>query len=183
MLIYRIGMNEISPSFGGATKTTKAGDEVQFPKNVMKCVASGDQKAMLCQDALMSYASPQTGESVNIYRSDSYTVDNPIYIIKGLDADGNAYEQEVDASKINPNRCSYNELMVLNVETGHTSPSDYLHVVAVQDKAGTDSFSESTNYIAYMEAVMKDMKMLGQWDSYLAYDKWLNDIMTYVSKR
>ena len=50
-------------------------------------------------------------------------------------------------------------------------------------KAGTDSFSESTNYIAYMEAVMKDMKMLGQWDSYLAYDKWLNDITTYVSKR
>ena len=53
--------------------------------------------------------------------------------------------------------------MVFNVETGHTSPS--------------------TNYIAYMEAVMKDMKMLGQWYSYLAYDKWLNDIMTYVSKR
>lgn len=106
----------------GATKTTKTGDEVQFSQNVMKCVASGDQKAMLCQDALMSYASPQTGESVNIYRSDSYTVDHPIYIIKGLDADGNAYEQEVDASKINPNRCSYNELMVLNVETGHCNP-------------------------------------------------------------
>lgn len=62
----------------GATKTTKTGDEVQFSQNVMKCVASGDQKAMLCQDALMSYASPQTGESVNIYRSDSYTVDHPI---------------------------------------------------------------------------------------------------------
>ena len=163
----------------GATKTTKTGDEVQFSQNVMKCVAGGDQKAMLCQDALMSYASPQTGESVNIYRSDSYTEDNPIYIIKGLDADGNAYEQEVDASKINPNRCSYNELMVLNVETGHTSPSDYLHAVAVQDKAGTDSFSESTNYIAYMEAVMKDMKMLGQWDTYLSYDKWTQDILKY----
>ena len=50
-----------------------------------------------------------------------------LYIIKGLDAQGNAYEQEVDASKINPNHCSYNELMVLNVETGHTSPmSHYL---------------------------------------------------------
>ena len=166
----------------GATKTTKTGDEVQLPQNVMKCVADGDQKAMLCQDALMSYASPQTGESVNIYRSDSYTEDNPIYIIKGLDADGNAYEQEVDAGKINPNKCSFNELMVLNVETGHTSPSDYLHAVAVRDKAGTDSFSESTNYIAYMEAVMKDMKMLGQWDTYLSYDKWIQDIIKYTLK-
>ena len=112
MPINGIGMNGMSPSFGGATKTTKTGDEVQFSQNVMKCVAIGDKKAMLCQDALMSYASPQTGETVNIYRSDSYTEDNPIYIIKGLDADGNAYEQEVDANKINPNKCSFNELMV-----------------------------------------------------------------------
>lgn len=179
MPINEIGMNGMPTSFGCATKTIKAGDEVQFPKNVIKCVASGEQKVMLCQDALMSYASPQTGESVNIYRSDSYTEDNPIYIIKGLDADGNAYEQEVDASKINPNRCSYNELMVLNVETGHTSPSDYLHAVAVRDKAGTDSFSEATNYITCMEAVMKDMKMLGQWDTYLSYDKWTQDILKY----
>ena len=162
----------------GATKTTKTGDEVQFSQNVMKCVASGDQKAIL-----MSYASPQTGESVNIYRSDSYTEDHPIYIIKGLDADGNAYEQEVDASKINPNRCSYNELMVLNVETGHTSPKDYLHAVAVRENAGTHSYSQTSDYISHIESVMKDMKTLGQWDSYLAYDKWLSDIMTYVSKR
>ena len=32
MLINGIGMNEMPPSFGGATKTTKAGDEVQFPQ-------------------------------------------------------------------------------------------------------------------------------------------------------
>lgn len=175
--------NALSTKGLGATKTTKTGDEVQFSQNVMKCVASGDQKAMLCQDALMSYASPQTGESVNIYRSDSYTVDNPIYIIKGLDADGNAYEQEVDASKINPNKCSFNELMVLNVETGHTSPKDYLHAVAVRENAGTHSYSQTSDYISHIGSVMKDMKTLGQWDLYLAYDKWLSDIMMYVSKR
>ena len=66
MLINGIGMNEMPPSYGGTTKTTKAGDEVQFPQNAMKCVASGEQNVMLCQDALMSYASPQTGESVSI---------------------------------------------------------------------------------------------------------------------
>ena len=53
MLINGIGMNEMPPSFGGATKTTKSGNEVQFPQNVMKCVASGAQKVMLCQDAFM----------------------------------------------------------------------------------------------------------------------------------
>ena len=42
MIINGIGMNEMPPSFGGATKTTKAGDEVQFPQNVMKTLGQWD---------------------------------------------------------------------------------------------------------------------------------------------
>ena len=64
----------------------KLGDEVQFSKNVIKCTQAGNQKVMLCSDALMSYASPETGESVNIYKAEKYAKDNPVYIIKGLDA-------------------------------------------------------------------------------------------------
>lgn len=165
-----------------ATKTTKTGDEVEFSKGVLSCVSAGGQKTMLCSDALMSYASPQTGESVNIYKADNYSEDNPIYLLKGLDADGNAFEQEVDASKINPNNCSYNELMVLNVETGHTSPSDYLHSVATRDKSGTDSFFETSNYIEYAKEAMNDMKTAGSWDSYLSYDKWIQSLLNYTSK-
>lgn len=179
MAIHGIGNYGMYPVSGNAAKTAKTGDEVQFTPNVMKCVASGNQKVMLCSDALMSYASPQTGESVNIYRADSYTENTPIYIIKGLDANGEAYEQEIDAGKINPNRCSYNELMVLNIETGHTAPSDYLHAVAVRDKAGTDSYFEPADYLAYIKSVMEDMKTLGQWDAYLSYDKWIHDIVKY----
>lgn len=167
---------------GNATKTTKTGDEVEFSKGVMTCVAAGNQKTMLCSDALMSYASPQTRESVNIYKADNYSEENPIYLLKGLDADGNAFEQEVDASKINPNNCSYNELMVLNVETVHTSPSDYLHAVAVRDKAGTDSYFDKANYIDYAKEVMNEMKTMGSWDSYLSYDKWIQSILSYASK-
>lgn len=78
---------------------TMTGDEVEFSKNAMKCISAGNQKTMLCSDALMSYASPRTGESINIYRADNYSKESPIYLVKGLDADGNAFEQEVDASK------------------------------------------------------------------------------------
>ena len=55
-------------------------------------------------------------ESVNIYRAVNYSEGNPLYVIKGLDADGNEFEEMVDASKINPNNCSFNELMVLTLE-------------------------------------------------------------------
>ena len=119
-------------------------------------------------------------ESVNIYRAVNYSECNPLYVIKGLDADGNEFEEMVDASKINPNNCSFNELMVLNVETGHTSPSDYLRAVAVRANADADSYFEKSDYIAYAQEVMEDYKTLGNWDSYLAMDKWIQSLLKYV---
>ena len=75
----------------GRQQKTQSG----FAGQVLKCVQAGGQKVLLCQDALMSYASPQTGESVNIYRSKNYSADNPVYLLKGLDKDGREFEQEI----------------------------------------------------------------------------------------
>ena len=151
-------------------------------KSVMKCVRAGNQEVLLCSDALMSYASPQTGESVNIYKAENYSKDNPIYLLKGLDASGNPFEQEVDASKINPDHCSYNELMVLNVETGHTSPSDYMHAVMARDKAGTGSYFDKMNYLSYAKEVMNDLKTVGSWDTYLSCSRWIDSLLKYCGK-
>lgn len=167
--------------YAGTNNTAKTG-KTNEKSGVMKCVSAGGQKVSLSSDALMSYASPQTGESVNIYKAENYSADNPLYLIKGLDANGNEFEQVIDARKINPSQCSYNEWMVANLETGHTSPSDYLHAVAVRDKAGTGSYFEKTNYIAYAQAVMEDHKTMGNWDSYLSYDKWIQNLLNYASK-
>lgn len=177
-ILNAIGVNPYTQT-NNMAKTEKTGGE--FTHKVMECVGEGGRDVSLRSDALMSYASPLTGESINIYKAENYSADNPLYIIKGLDANGNEFEQEIDAGKINPNQCSYNELMVLNVETGHTSPKDYLHAVAVRDKAGTGSYFEKTDYLAYARAVMQDQKTMGNWDSYLSYDKWLQSLMAYVS--
>ncbi len=146
---------------------------------VMKCVRAGDQEVLLCSDALMSYASPQTGESVNIYRAESYTKDNPVYLIRGLDASGEPFEMEVDAKKIDPNHCSYNELMVLNVETGHTSPTDYMHAVMARDKAGAGSYFDKMDYLSYAGEVLKERMAMGSWDSYLSCGRWIDSLLKY----
>lgn len=147
-----------------------------FDRKVMTCVSAGGRKCMLRSDALMSYASPQTGESVNIYRADNYSRENPVYVIMGLDAEGNEFRKEIDASKINPAHCSYNELMVLNVENGHTSDSDRLHAAVVRDKAQAGSLFDQKNYLMYIQKVMNDQKLMGNWASYLSYGKWMESL-------
>ncbi len=182
MGIQIIDYNGTSPyaKTGTTNKVQQTGGD--FQNTVMKCTRTTTQKTALYSDALMSYASPQTGESVNIYKAMNYSEENSLYVIKGLDAEGNEFEEMVDASKINPNNCSFNELMVLNVETGHTSPSDHLRAVAVRANADADSYFEKADYIAYAQDVMEDYKTLGNWDSYLAMDKWIQSLLDYAER-
>ena len=49
-------------------------------------------------------------------KADDYSEENPLYIIKGMDKNGNEYEQTVDVSKVNPNNCSYKDILEFRKE-------------------------------------------------------------------
>ena len=50
-------------------------------------------------DALFSIHHVKTGESANVYRADDFSEDNPVYLVKGTDINGNEYEQTVEQGK------------------------------------------------------------------------------------
>ena len=134
-------------------------------------------------DALFSIYDAKTGESANVYRADDYSEDNPLYIVKGMDKNGNEYEQAVDVSKVSPNSCSYTEMLALNAHTGNKSDSNFLSMAIMKDKSGTASYHEKADYMAMAHELMNDMKTLGNWDGYLRYSKWINDILTFCKSR
>ena len=79
-------------------------------------------------EPLMSFSNPKTGESIEIHRSDVYAEDNPLYVLKGRTAEGDSFERTVHAWIIDPRNCDYSEMMVLNLETGNTSPADKVKI-------------------------------------------------------
>ena len=101
---------------GRAESSTK-GD---FGTNV-KGVSGAKNIVHITPDALFSIYDAKTGESANVYRADDYSEDNPVYLVKGMDKNGNGYEQTVDVSKVNPNSCSYTEMLALNAHTSTSS--------------------------------------------------------------
>ena len=134
-------------------------------------------------DAVFSIHHVKTGESANVYRADDYSEDNPVYLVKGTDKNGNEYEQTVDVSKVNPNSCSYTELLALNAHTGNRSDSNFMTMSILKDKMGGTSYHEKTDYMTMAHELMNDMKTLGNWDGYLRYNKWINDIMTFCKSK
>ena len=137
----------------------------------------------IAPDALFSIYDAKTGESANVYRADDYSEENPFYIVKGIDKNGNEYEQTVDVSKVNPNSCSYTELLALNAHTGNKSDSNFLSMAIMKDKSGTAFYHETADYMAMAHELMNDMKTLGNWDGYLRYGKWINDILTFCKSK
>lgn len=134
-------------------------------------------------DAIFSIHHVKTGESANVYRADDYSKDNPVYLVKGIDKSGNEYEQTVDVSKVNPNRCSYTEMLALNAHTGDKSNSNFMTMSILKDKADGVSYHEKTDCMAMAYGLLNDMKTLGNWDGYLRYGKWINDMMTFSKNR
>ena len=159
--------NSVKGDFGASVKGTSSA------KNVVH----------IDPDALFSIQDAKTGESANVYRADDYSEENPLYLIKGRDKNGNEYEQTVDVSKVNPNSCSYTEMLALNAHTGNKSDSNFLSMAIMKDKAGTASYHEKADYLSVAYALMDDMKTLGNWDGYLRYGKWINDILTFCKSK
>ena len=140
---------------------------------------------------LYSFSNPETGESVDVFRSDVYSDDNPLYIIKGVTAKGEEFEKPLHAWIIDPRNCNYAELMVLNLETGNTSPADKARVDAlfdnVTEKRKEDgdveavNFLDKADYSTAMKDVLDEYMKSGNYDSYLSMDKWQQSINDYTS--
>ena len=180
-----MGVNGIGtaghPAWQGAGRA-ESSTKGDFGTNVKG--ASGAKNIVhITPDALFSIYDAKTGESANVYNAEDYSEDNPVYLVKGMDKNGKEYEQTVDVSKVNPNSCSYTEMLALNAHTGNKSDSNFLSMAIMKDKAGTASYQDKADYLSAAYALMDNMKTLGNWDGYLRYGKWINDILTFCKSR
>lgn len=145
--------------------------------------AGSGNKVYLDPEAIFSVCHAQSGESVNVYRAGDFSEENPVYIVKGTDGNGNEYEEKIDVSKVNPNHCSYKEMLALGIHTGKKSDSLFFSMSILKDKAANASYSEKADYMSMLSELRSDMKTLGNWDGYLRYDKIMTDILEYCKNR
>lgn len=145
--------------------------------------AGSGNKVYLDPEAIFSVYHAKSGESVNVYRAEDFSEENPIYIVKGTDGNGNEYEEKIDVSKVNPNHCSYKEILALGIHTGKKSDSLFFSMSILKDKAANASYSEKADYISMLSELRSDMETLGNWDGYLRYDKIMTDILEYCKNR
>ncbi len=144
---------------------------------VLTVTTAGGKRTMLCKGALFSMGCAATGESGNVYRAENYSEEMPLYLVKGIDENGEEYEQIIDASKINPSNCSFIELMVISVESGNTSSKNFMQMSIMRDKSCSNSYFDKADYLSSAYELLNEQTQLGNWESYLQYDIWINSIL------
>jgi len=77
-------------------------------------VNTTSRSCTLSIDALFSCASPITGQTASVYRDKTYTKDNPVMLVKGVDSNGNEYEERINPKEVNPSHASYIEIVALS---------------------------------------------------------------------
>lgn len=171
--------------FNAAGGYEKKADAPKTAKTAFTVCSSGGKHAVLLdRDALHSAANAQTGESFNVYRSESYTKENPIYLIKGTDRNGVPFETEINAGEIDLRNCSGIELAVQHIEAegGKMSAKEWLQTSIMEHESGGSVF-EKQNYRNILERLLEEMKSLGAWDSYLGYKWFLEGSLAYQERR
>lgn len=154
-------------------------ETAQAEENVFYITVNG-KTSLLDKNALISTCHAQTGESANVYRAKDYSEENPLYLVKGTDKNGNPYEKTVDVRDVNPSNCSYIELLALSAHTGH---NDFMTTAILHDHAGASSYREPADYLTAAYGRMDDLKLLKQWDSYLQYKGWIADILSFLQMK
>lgn len=181
MAISGLGQNFYYNNRAAVEKRTVSDRESDFEASIQKASSNGTNRFTLDPDALFSICHAKTGESANVYRAEGYSEEQPLYRVKGIDKNGQEYEEIIDVSKVNPSNCSYREMLALNAHTGDKSDRNFLTMSILKDKTEGISYEEKADYLSKAYDLMAEMKSMGYWDGYLRYDKWIKDI-TSVSE-
>lgn len=116
-----------------------------------------------------------TGLSFYIKYADESTDEEPVVIAKGVDENGNDFEQRIFINKINPSCATVVEMRALE---GHHKVKKQGGLTSLPLSSGELGLNDRANFISMFEQCIGDMKKLGRYDLSLL---WMKSMDTYLS--
>ncbi len=87
----------------------------------------------------------QDGQNFSLYKTDTYSADNPILIVKGTDKEGNTFEQTIDPRTVDPQNASFIEFSALSFWLSDSGEYDSFTINYMDSP--TDDILEKSDYL------------------------------------
>ncbi len=119
-----------------------------------------------------------TGLSYYLKYAEDSTEENPRILAKGIDENGEEFEQVIDVNHINPRSATIVEMRALEVYSGAPKMNGYSSLPLDATNVGRN---ERQDFMAAFEKEIQDMNTLGEYGLALEYRKMLDFYESYMA--
>jgi hypothetical protein len=141
---------------------------------------SYDKPIKLKMDGLFSIGRP-TGESATVYKSKDFSETNPVYLVKGTDKNGAYFEQEINVNEVNPNNCSFVELIALGVHLGKNHEHALANALDMTKKENNDYFTKQ-DFMPHLYYMRDCQKSANNLIGYTRYDQFIKSLLEHCER-
>lgn len=172
---------QINNGYGNTTTNWNQASSIQRKNNTSNPLnenkhSFGNVTLNWSDGAIFAYATPE-GNSFSVYRDESYSSADPWLLVKGVDQQGNSYEEKINAKNVDPSNSSFVELMVLNsylVDRG-TLKSD----IGFFPRENTDDLAKQ-NYMSILQEWRDMQQKVGNWAGYKQFSDVCNALSGFT---
>jgi hypothetical protein len=148
-----------------------------------------NQAVQLDSNALVSASMRLPGGgwmNASVFKSENHSEDNPVFLVRGTDANGKAFEAEININNVNPRNASFVEMMALD---GHFAAKGQ-PLGATRSAAGAmsglrgsyDSFSKF-DFLPPLREMMEAQRFHGNLNGYTQIKQAIDSLMDFISQK
>ena len=169
------------PAYYGTRKVQQNTTEKSFANQVnnVASVPKTYQVYMMGDDMLYSGGNG-TGLSFYIKYAEDSTQDDPTMIAKGVDENGDEFEQTIHINKINPKSATIVEMRALEAYTG---VEKQFRFTSLPLETGTMRLNDRRDFMDMFKNTISDMRLLSQKKAAAYYQYSMQAYWDFMSKK
>ena len=185
-MINRVSMNHAmfwpSNAINNQQSTRVADSTVANPASSQTSTVNLDSSALISAGMRL----PGGGwMNASVFKSESFSDDNPVFLVRGTDTNGRPFESEININNVNPRNASFIEMMALDgyfASKGQPLGATRGAVGAMSGIRGSyDAFSKF-DFLPPLQEMMQAQRVNGNLNGYLQYRNIIDSLFDFIAK-
>jgi len=170
------------PAWQGARKAQQNAAGRSFAEQVNNVAGAKPHTSIVYMktDDMLYSGGNGTGLSFYIKYAEGSTEDDPTVIAKGVDENGNEFEQTIHINKINPRNASLVEMTALESYMGVDKNGG---LTSLPPETGMMGLHDRTNFMDMFQKQISDMKLLSQKKAAAYYQYSMQAYWDFMNKK
>jgi len=124
--------------------------------------------------------------SASVFKHESHSPDNPVYLVKGTDVNGDKYEMVVNINDVNPRKAHFIELMALDghfASKGQSLGFARSAVGALNAGSGVYNMFTKFDSLPPLHEMMVFQRANGNLSGFMHYKNVIDSLMEFMAMR